>query len=56
MKRIFNFFSEEVIYKNFKELLEDKAAYDKMAHAWTSQSLCESQLGRRTTAHLYGET
>ena len=25
-----------------------------MAHAWTSQSLCESQLGRRTTAHLYG--
>ena len=33
LKRIFNFFSEEVIYKNFKELLEDKAAYDKMAHA-----------------------
>ena len=22
-----------MIYKNFKELLEDKAAYDKMAHA-----------------------
>ena len=36
--------NEEVIYKNFKELLEDKAAYDKMAHAWTSQSLFESQL------------
>ena len=24
---------EETIYKNFKELLEDRAAYDKMAHA-----------------------
>lgn len=24
---------EEVIYKNFKELLENKEAYDKMAHA-----------------------
>lgn len=24
---------EEIIYKNFKELLEDRAAYDKMAHA-----------------------
>lgn len=24
---------EEVIYKNFKELLEDKEAYNKMAHA-----------------------
>ena len=24
---------EEVIYRNFKELLEDKEAYEKMSHA-----------------------